>query len=105
MGRSEIVKRIFDAPLTPKRCKRHLGPQSPGQGALLLGQRERRGKARLSGIEIAGNFPAAHYVSAPVSVDGFRLPTRRRIYLRDADLMPLRDELMVSIDLSDFRFD
>jgi hypothetical protein len=56
-------------------------------------------------VEIAGNFPAAHYVSAPVSVDGFRLPTRRRIYLRDADLMPLRDELMVSIDLSDFRFD
>ncbi|MBR0819915.1 hypothetical protein [Bradyrhizobium liaoningense] len=56
-------------------------------------------------VEIAGNFPAAHYVSEPVSVDGFRLPTRRRIYLRGEELMPLRDELMVSIDLSDFRFD
>jgi hypothetical protein len=56
-------------------------------------------------VEIAGNFPAAHYVSAPVTVDGFKLPTRRRIYLRGDDLMPLRDELMVSIDLSDFRFD
>jgi len=56
-------------------------------------------------VEIAGNFPAAHYVSAPVTVDGFKLPTRRRIYLRDVDLRPLREELMVSIDLSDFRFD
>lgn len=56
-------------------------------------------------VEIAGGFPAAHYASAPVTVDGFILPTRRRIYLRGDDLMPLRDELMVSIDLSDFRFD
>ena len=56
-------------------------------------------------VEIAGNFPAAQYVSDPVTVDGFKLPTRRRIYLRGDDLMPLRDELMVSIDLADFRFD
>ncbi|MGM4872543.1 hypothetical protein AB7645_15135 [Bradyrhizobium sp. 956_D2_N1_5] len=56
-------------------------------------------------VEIAGNFPAAQYVSDPVTVDGFKLPTRRRIYLRGDDLMPLRDELMVSIDLTDFRFD
>jgi hypothetical protein len=56
-------------------------------------------------VEIAGNFAAAHYVFNPVSVDGLRLPTRRRIYLRDDDLMPRRDGLMVSIDLSDFRFD
>jgi hypothetical protein len=56
-------------------------------------------------VEIAGNFPAADYVSDPVSVAGLMLPTRRRIYLRDDDLMPLRDELMVSIDLSDFRLD
>ncbi|XUJ35104.1 hypothetical protein ACQ5SK_04800 [Bradyrhizobium japonicum] len=56
-------------------------------------------------VEIAGNFPAAQYVSDPVSVDGFKLPSRRRIYLRGDDLMPLRDELMVSIDLADFRFD
>ncbi|WP_431204510.1 hypothetical protein ACQ86E_05300 [Bradyrhizobium betae] len=56
-------------------------------------------------VEIAGNFPAAQYVSEPVSVDGLTLPTRRRIYLRGDDLTPLRDELMVSIDLSDLRFD
>jgi len=56
-------------------------------------------------IEIAGNFPAAHYASEPVTVAGITMPTRRRIYLRDADLMPLREELMVSIDLSELRFD
>lgn len=56
-------------------------------------------------VEIAGNFPAAHYASEPVSIGGFILPTRRRVYLRGDDLIPLRDELMMSIDLSDFRFD
>ena len=56
-------------------------------------------------VEIAGNFPAAHYASEPVTVAGLTMPTRRRIYLRDADLMPLREELMVSIDLSELRFD
>ena len=34
--------------------------------------------------------------------DPFRLLTD--VYLRDEDLTPLRDALMVSIDLSDFRF-
>jgi hypothetical protein len=56
-------------------------------------------------VQIAGNFPAAHYVSDPVSVDGIKIPTRRRVYLRGEDLMPMRDELMVSIDLADLRFD
>jgi hypothetical protein len=55
-------------------------------------------------VEIAGNFPAAHYVCDPVSVDGIKIPTRRRVYLRGEDLAPMRDELMVSIDLSGFRF-
>ena len=56
-------------------------------------------------VEVAGNFPATQYVSDPVSVDGITTPTRRRIYLRDEDLMPMLDTLMVSIDLSDVRFD
>jgi hypothetical protein len=55
-------------------------------------------------VEIAGNFPAAQYVSDPVSVDGITVPTRRRAYLRDENLTPMLDTLMVSIDLSDFRF-
>src|SRR5215207_9805363 len=55
-------------------------------------------------VEIAGNFAAAQYVSDPISVDGIKIPTRRRAYLRDENLAPLFDELMVSIDLSGFRF-
>jgi hypothetical protein len=39
-----------------------------------------------------------------VSIDGIKIPTRRRAYLRDENLMPMLDTLMVSIDLSDFRF-
>jgi hypothetical protein len=56
-------------------------------------------------VEIAGNFPAAQYISDPVSVDGIKIPTKRRAYLRDGDLTPMLDALMVSIDLSSFRFD
>jgi hypothetical protein len=55
-------------------------------------------------VEIAGSFPAAQYISDPVNVDGIWIPTRRRAYLRDADLTPMLDTLMVSIDLSGFRF-
>jgi len=55
-------------------------------------------------VDIAGSFPAAQYVSDPVSIDGIKIPTRRRAYLRDENLKPMLDTLMVSIDLSDFRF-
>jgi len=43
-------------------------------------------------------------VSDPVSIDGIKIPTRRRAYLRDENLKPMLDTLMVSIDLSDFLF-
>ena len=36
--------------------------------------------------EIAGNFQAAQYISDPVSIDGIKIPTRRRAYLRDENL-------------------
>jgi hypothetical protein len=55
-------------------------------------------------VEIAGNFPAAQYISDPVNVDGIKIPTKRRAYLRDEDLTPMLDTPMVSIDLSGFRF-
>jgi hypothetical protein len=55
-------------------------------------------------VEIAGNFAAAQYISDPVSIDGIKIPTRRRVYLRDENFMPMLDTLMVSIDLSGFRF-
>jgi hypothetical protein len=55
-------------------------------------------------VDIAGSFAAAQYISDPLEVDGIRIPTKRRAYLRDDDLSPLHDALMVTIDLSDFRF-
>lgn len=55
-------------------------------------------------VEVAGNFQAAQYISDTISVDGIKIPTRRRAYLRDENLMPMFDTLMVSINLSDFRF-
>ena len=57
-------------------------------------------------IEIAGNFPVAEYVSDPASIDGVAIPMRRRAYLRDErSRTPMFDTLMVSVDLSDVRFD
>ena len=55
-------------------------------------------------VEIAGNSSAAQYMSDLVSIDGIEFPTRRRVYLRDDNLIPMLDTLMVSIDLSGFRF-
>jgi len=55
-------------------------------------------------VEVAGGFPAAQYVYDIVEVEGFRYPTKRRAYLRGPGLKPIRDLLLVSIDLSNFRF-
>jgi hypothetical protein len=55
-------------------------------------------------VDVAGCFPAAQYVSDVVEVDGIRLPTKRRAYMRAPDLKPIRDLLMVAIDFSNFRF-
>ncbi|XSC43415.1 hypothetical protein ACF1BQ_036415 [Bradyrhizobium sp. RDT10] len=55
-------------------------------------------------VEIAGSFPAAQYISDPASVEGIKIPTKRRAYLRDDNLMPVLDAPLVTIDLSDFRF-
>ena len=54
-------------------------------------------------VEVAGGFPAAQYVYDIVEAEGLRFPTKRRAYLRGPALKPIRDLLMVSIDLSDFR--
>jgi hypothetical protein len=55
-------------------------------------------------VEIAGNFPAAQYISNPISIEGIKIPTKRRAYLRGDNLMPVLDAPMVTIDLSDFHF-
>jgi hypothetical protein len=55
-------------------------------------------------VDIAGSFPAAQYVDRMVEAQGLKMPTRRRAYVRGPDLRPVRDLLMVAIDLSDFCF-
>ena len=55
-------------------------------------------------VDVAGSFPAAQYVDQIVETQGLKMPARRRAYLRGPDLKPVRDLLMVAIDLSDFLF-
>ena len=54
-------------------------------------------------VDVAGSFPAAQYVYDMVEVEGLRFPAKRRAYVRGPGLKPIRDLLMVSIDLSNFR--
>jgi hypothetical protein len=54
-------------------------------------------------VDVAGGFPAAQYVYDIVDVDGLRFPTRRRAYMRGPGLEALRESVMVTIDLSNFR--
>lgn len=54
-------------------------------------------------VEVAGGFAAAQYVYDVVEVDGIKFPTQRRAYRRDPDLRAIRDQLMVSIDVSNIR--
>ena len=54
-------------------------------------------------VDVAGGFSAAQYVSDIKEFSGLRFPTRRRAYVRDDQGRPLRDQLMVSIDLEDIR--
>jgi hypothetical protein len=54
-------------------------------------------------VDVAGGFSAAQYVHDIVDVDGLRFPTKRRAYLRGPDLKPIRELLMVAIDLSGFQ--
>jgi hypothetical protein len=56
-------------------------------------------------VNIAGGFPASQLTSQYVVADGIHLPTKRRAYTRGPDRRPILDMLMVSIDLSDVRFE
>ncbi|HSV44355.1 MAG TPA: hypothetical protein VLJ58_01085 [Ramlibacter sp.] len=55
-------------------------------------------------VDVAGGFAAAQYVHDIQKFEGLRFPTRRLAYMRGEDMQPLRDRLMVSIQLSNFRF-
>jgi len=56
-------------------------------------------------VAVAGAFDAAHLVFANVEADGVKLPTQRRAYTRGPDHRPALDPLMVSIDISEVRFE
>jgi hypothetical protein len=55
-------------------------------------------------VDVAGGFAAIQYLYDIVEADGIKLPTKRRAYRCDNDGRLLRDELMVSIDVSEVRF-
>jgi len=51
--------------------------------------------------EIIGNVPSANYASHPQDFGGLIVPTRRRVYARDAENKPVLSRLAVSIDIHD----
>jgi hypothetical protein len=56
-------------------------------------------------VNIAGGFPAAQLTTDYVIAGGIRLPTKRRAYTRGPDRKPILDMLMVTIDISEPRFE
>ena len=53
-------------------------------------------------VEVFGGSPAAHYLSDYVEVQGIKIATKRKVYIRLADNTSLKpDPLLVSIDLSE----
>jgi hypothetical protein len=56
-------------------------------------------------VNIAGGFAASQLTSDYLTANGIRLPTKRRAYTRGPDRQPIPDMLMVSIDISEPRFE
>ncbi|NIJ64209.1 hypothetical protein FHR20_001140 [Sphingomonas leidyi] len=55
-------------------------------------------------VDIAGGLPSAQMIGDYVEVQGLRVPTKRRAYVRGPDGQPVTDLLMVAIDLDDVRY-
>jgi hypothetical protein len=53
-------------------------------------------------VDVAGGTRATHLISDYVEVQGLRLPTRRRVFMRNEDGTFASDQILVSADLSDF---
>jgi hypothetical protein len=53
-------------------------------------------------VDVAGGTLAAHFASDYIEVQGLRLPTRRRVFMRNGDGTLATDSVLVSVDLSDF---
>lgn len=56
-------------------------------------------------VNIAGGFAAAQLVSDYVTVNGIRLPTRRRAYTRGAESRPIMEMLMISLEISEIIYE
>jgi hypothetical protein len=56
-------------------------------------------------VNIAGGFHAAQLTSDYVAANGVHLPTKRRAYTRGPDRRPILEMLMVSIDISEVRYE
>lgn len=56
-------------------------------------------------VNVAGGFAAAQLTSDYMVVNGIHLPTKRRAYTRGNDRQPILEMQMVSIDLSEVRFE
>jgi hypothetical protein len=54
-------------------------------------------------VDVRHDLGAAHYINDHRTFDGFVFPTKRRIYARGPDRTPLRDRLLISADLGDFK--
>jgi hypothetical protein len=61
--------------------------------------------AERDSVNIAGGFAAAQLTSDYVVANGIHLPTKRRAYTRGSDRRPILEMLMVSIDISEVRFE
>jgi hypothetical protein len=55
-------------------------------------------------VDVLGSGPAVHYPSRYREFDGIKVPTRRRIYVRDTDGFPVLDTVSVAIDITDVTF-
>jgi hypothetical protein len=56
-------------------------------------------------VNIAGGFAAAQLTSDYVVANGIHLPTKRRAYTRGPHRQPIKEMLMVTIDLSEVQFE
>jgi hypothetical protein len=55
-------------------------------------------------VNASGGFAAAQYVDDPITLQRITLPTKRRAYMRDEQMLPIHEKLMVLIDISGVAF-
>jgi hypothetical protein len=55
-------------------------------------------------VDVLGGAGGAHYIGAYQTVDGVRVPTRRRVFPHGSDNRKVPEPVLVSIDLADIHF-